>query len=87
MILYPLLYISETSESQIFAPIIEEIILPANSSLVLGWTSNVRQGQEHIAAKRLRKQGFFGLEDSVEFLLLSTVPQWIDVGKMQPRSF
>lgn len=45
-----------------FGSLIEEIILPIDISLVLGPTSKVRRGQEHIAAKRLREQGFFGLE-------------------------
>lgn len=62
MIPYPLLYIWGTSESQNFGSLIDEIILSTATSLVLGATSKVRRGQEHIAAKELREQDFFGLE-------------------------
>lgn len=61
MTLYALLYICEASDSHIFGFLIEEIVLPTDTSLVL--TSKVRRGQDHlIAAKRLREQGAFGLE-------------------------
>lgn len=62
MILYPLLYICGTSEIQNFGSLIDGIILHTATSLVLGATSKVRRGQEHIAAKELREQDFFGLE-------------------------